>query len=205
MRSVELGQSVSYYIQENIWISAQGSRVCGSHLCCISIEYQTTFSAFWIIKLNSLGLPYGLLLKYFQTLAAVLFLKERFLFPPQALLVQKMLVAKAKYINLPNISWVLRRAEKWTDKEKQLHFEIGFFLMSHANVCSRQKQLVPPGSAAQNRGCRSFQKPWAALTKEDHTGSSHSQKDPGRLFDYYLQGSLASNVGNKYRRNLFCA
>lgn len=87
MHSVELGQSISYYIQENIWIPAQGSRVCGSHLCCISIEYQTTFSAFWIIKLNSLGLPYGLLLKYFQTLAAVLFLKERFLFPLQALLV----------------------------------------------------------------------------------------------------------------------
>lgn len=127
MRSVELGQSVSYYIQENIWIPAQGSRVCGSHLCCISIEYQTTFSAFWIIKLNSLGLPYGLLLKYFQTLAAVLFLKERFLFPLQALLVQKMLVAKAKYINLPNISWVLRRAEKWKDREKQIHFEIGSF------------------------------------------------------------------------------
>lgn len=87
MHSMELGQSIGYYIQENIWIPAQGSRVCGSHLCCISIEYQTTFSAFWIIKLNSLGLPYGLLLKYFQTLAAVLFLKERFLFPLQALLV----------------------------------------------------------------------------------------------------------------------
>lgn len=91
MHSVELGQSVSYYIQENIWIPAQGSRVCGSHLCCISIEYQTTFSAFWIIKLNSLGLPYGLLLKYFQTLAAVLFLKERFLFPLQAYLFKRCL------------------------------------------------------------------------------------------------------------------
>lgn len=79
MHSVELGQSIGYYIHLNIWIPAQGSRVCGSHLCCISIEYQTTFSAFWIIKLNSLRLPYGLLLKYFQTLAAVLFLKERFL------------------------------------------------------------------------------------------------------------------------------
>lgn len=67
--------------------------------------------------------------------------------------------------------------------------------MSHANVCFRQKQLVPPGSAVQNKGCRSFQKPRAALTKEDHTDSSHSQKGPGRLFDYYLQGSLARNVG----------
>lgn len=100
MHSMELGQSVSYYIQENIWIPAQGSRVCGSHLCCISVEYQTTFSAFWIMKLNSLGLPYGLLLKYFQTLAASLFLKERFLFALQASLFLK------KKKKLVNKSWM---------------------------------------------------------------------------------------------------
>jgi len=47
------------------------------------------------MKLNSLGLPYGLLLKYFQTLAAALFLKERFLFAIQALLFKKMLVSKS--------------------------------------------------------------------------------------------------------------